>query len=105
LIELILKFPLIISKNFCLNKNQTNRSIRYVNPIPNMAEPGIAITHIRPPLVSAANPWHGRSFVIFTPSVLITLYHPKKVPNPIVVAADKITHKGISSSGSIECIL
>jgi len=69
--------------------------------IPNTAN----IANIRSPLVSAVNPWYGRSFVIFTPSVLITLYPPKKVPNPIAVAADKITHKGISSSGSIECTL
>jgi len=69
--------------------------------IPNTAN----IANVRPPSVSAANPWHGQSFVIFTPNVLITLYPPKKVPNSIAVATDTISHKGISSSGIIEFIL
>ena len=47
--------------------------------------------------VSAANPWIGRNFATFCPSVFITPHPPARVPDAIAACADNITQMGTVS--------
>ena len=51
----------------------------------------------RAALVSAANPWMGRSFTILLPMVLMIFQPPDMVPMPIAVAQASFTQMGTST--------